>query len=128
MFIPNEGLYSFIHSEDAQLLDDALRNHVVMCSPLTLFAVLAIVRQAVDQFAMEKTSHEILGHFGTFRKQWEAFVEELERHGKHVSTLTASYESLSGPRRRQLERPLTKIEDLRIQRQLPIAEDVAGVA
>jgi len=128
MFIPNEAVFGFIHEADPALLDDALKQKVVMCSPYTLFANLAVIRAAVDQFALERTSNELLSLFGAFAKQWPLFVEELERHGKHVSTLVGSYESLSGPRRRQVERPLIKIEELRGQRQLPIAEDVAGVA
>jgi len=41
VFIPNEQVYGFIHEHDASLLDDALRQKVVLCSPLTLYAILA---------------------------------------------------------------------------------------
>ena len=50
VFIPNEQVYGFIHEHDATLLDDALRSKVVLCSPLTLYAILAVVRQAVENF------------------------------------------------------------------------------
>ena len=55
-----EQVYGFIHEQDHALLDDALRDKVVFCSPLTLFAVLAVIRQAVDNFRLSQTSHEIL--------------------------------------------------------------------
>ena len=51
LFIPNESVYGFIHEHDPTLIDEALRQRVVLCSPFTLFAVLAVVRQAVDSFA-----------------------------------------------------------------------------
>ena len=51
VFIPNEQVYGFIHEHDAALLDDALRSKVVLCSPLTLYAILAVVRQAVENGA-----------------------------------------------------------------------------
>ena len=43
LFIPNEQIYAFIHEMDSSILDDAIREKVVFCSPVTLFAVLAAV-------------------------------------------------------------------------------------
>lgn len=60
LFIPNEQVYAFIHEQDRRILDDALTNKVVFCSPLTLYAILAVIRRAVDNFTLEKTSHQIL--------------------------------------------------------------------
>jgi DNA recombination protein RmuC len=125
LFIPVEAIYGFIHEHDSALLDDALKQRVILCSPFTLYAVLGVVRAAIDQFSLERTASELLTLFGQFAKQWPMFTEELERHGKHLNTLTASYESLSGPRRRQLEKPLAKIEEARIGKGLLAAEEVA---
>src|SRR6476619_3084014 len=61
MFLPNETLSGFIHEHDPGLIDDALGQKVVLCSPLTLFAVLGVIRQAFDNFMVEQTSEEILG-------------------------------------------------------------------
>ena len=52
---------------------------IVLCSPLTLFAVLAVVRQAVDNFRLERTSNEILGLLGEFSLQWEKYVVQLDK-------------------------------------------------
>jgi DNA recombination protein RmuC len=121
LFIPNEGIYSFIHDADPDLLDAGLRNRVVFCSPITLFAVLAVIRLAVDQFAMEKTSNEVLALIGSFHKQWSLLVEQIERVGKRIEDASKEFEVLNGVRRRQIERPLRKIEDLRRQRGIPEA-------
>lgn len=122
LFIPNESLYGHIHQMDSALIDEALKKNVIMCSPFSLFAVLAVIRAAVDQFALERTSNEILSWFGQFFKQWSMFTDELERHGKQLNTVVSSFESLSGPRRRMLERPLTKINDARQSRGIEVAE------
>ena len=66
LFIPNEQIYAFIHEQDSTLLDDGLKNRVIVCSPLTLFAVLAVIRAAVENFALEKTSNRILSRFCCF--------------------------------------------------------------
>ena len=59
MFIPNEQVYAFINEHDRLLLDDALRNRVILCSPITLYAILAVIRQAVENFNLEKTTEQI---------------------------------------------------------------------
>lgn len=123
LFIPNEQIYSFIHEQDSSILDEGIRNRVIFCSPLTLFAVLAVIRQAVDNFALEKTSNEILSLLGVFKKQWDEFVKKLELLGKRIEDTQKEYELLATTRRRQLERPLNKIEDLRTQGALPINID-----
>jgi DNA recombination protein RmuC len=121
LFIPNEQIYSFIHEQDSSILDEGIRNRVVFCSPITLFAVLAVIRQAVDNFALEKTSNEILSLLGLFKNQWGEFLKKLELLGKRIEDTQREYESLTTTRRRQLERPLNKIDDLRSQRGLPIS-------
>lgn len=122
VFIPNEQVYSFIHEQDSSILDESIRNKVVLCSPITLFAVLAVIRQAVDNFALEKTSNEILSLLGSFKKQWHEFLKKLEQLGKRIEEASKDYESLTITRRRKLETPLNRIEELRTQRQLPVAQ------
>jgi len=120
LFIPNEQVYSFIHEQDSSILDEGLKNRVIFCSPITLFAVLAVIRQSVDNFALGKTSNEILSLFGVFKKQWDEFLKKLELLGKRIEDTQKEYELLVTTRRRQLERPLNKIDDLRTQKGLPI--------
>jgi len=119
LFIPNEQIYAFIHEQDAAILDNSIKNKVVLCSPITLFAVLAVIRQAVENFALEKTSNEILSLLGSFKKQWDAFLTKLRILGKRIGDAQKEYEALMTTRRRQLERPLNRIEELRTQRHVP---------
>jgi DNA recombination protein RmuC len=123
LFIPNEQVYAFIHEQDSSILDDGMKNHVIFCSPITLFAVLAVIRQAVDNFALEKTSNEILSLFGAFKNQWDKFIEKLGLLGKRIEDVQKEYDALRSVRRRQLEKPLHKIESLRTQRELPVAAE-----
>jgi DNA recombination protein RmuC len=113
LFIPNEQVYAFIHEQDASILDDALAKRVVLCSPVTLYAVLAVVRQAVENFALEETSREILSLYGVFRKQWEAFMDKLDVLGKRLFDAQKEYDALITTRRRGLDRSLERIENLR---------------
>ena len=123
LFIPNEHIYAFIHEQDSSILDEGIQNGVVLCSPITLFAILAVIRQAVDNFTLEQTSKEMLSLFGRFSKQWNNFTTKFELLGKRIGDVQKEYESLITTRRRQLERPLNKIESLRMQRGLSVATD-----
>jgi len=116
VFIPNEQVYSFINESDSAIIDEALKNKVVLCSPATLYAILAVIRQAMDSFNLEKTAAEILSLLGAFNKQWIAFQSSLEKMGKKIEEAQKEYNTLTSTRSNQLERPLRKIEDLRKQK------------
>jgi DNA recombination protein RmuC len=120
LFLPNESLSSFIHENDPALLDDAMRQKVVLCSPLTLFALLGVVRQAFDNFMIEQTSDQILKVLGAFEKEWGKFVGSVDTMGKRLESTQRAFEDLNGPRRRMLERSLVQLESLRRQRGLAV--------
>ncbi len=113
VFIPNEQVYGFINEYDRTVLDEALKNRVVLCSPLTLYAILAVIRQAIDNFSLEQSATKILSVMGVFNKQWNAFVESMEKVGKRIDDARAEFNNLTTTRRNQLEKPLKQIEDLR---------------
>ena len=123
LFIPNESVWAFIHEQDPELIDVALRQKVVLCSPVSLFAVLAVIRQAVEQTRLARTSDEILQCLAGFGQQWGKFSEALDLVAKRFDTAQRGLEEVTGPRRRQLERQLDRIEDLRARRGLgePVA-------
>jgi len=126
VFIPNEQVYAFIIENDRSLLDEALKNKVILCSPITLYAILAVIRQAVDNFNLEKTAAQILSLLGAFNKQWSAFLKSLEKMGKKIEEAQNEFLTLTTTRRKQLERPLREIEDLRKQKGIAEASLIEG--
>jgi DNA recombination protein RmuC len=113
VFIPNEQVYGFIHEQDSTIVEYALQNHVVICSPLTLFAVLEVIRQSADNFRLESRTREIQAAIGDFRKQWEMYKKETEKVGNAFKTTHGAWERLTGTRERQLDRAIEKIDGLR---------------
>ena len=116
LFIPNEAVYSFMHQQDPDVLDHALSQRVVLCSPSTLFAVLAVVRQAIDHFRLERASNEILECLGTFTQQWEKFSDQLDKVGRQLDGSQRAFADLAGTRRNQLQRAVDAVVDLRERR------------
>ncbi len=123
LFIPNEQVYGFIQQQDRAILDDALRSKVVFCSPLTLFAVLAVIRQAVDNFRLSQSTQEVLTLLQGFEKQWGKFVEQMDKVGRSLDTASHAFTELEGTRRRQLERQLDKIDAVRADAHLEAVSD-----
>jgi DNA recombination protein RmuC len=122
LFIPNEQLYAFIHEHDDTILDDAVRHGVVFCSPLTLFVVLALIRQMVENLHLARTSDEILSLLGQFSEQWTKFKGQMEKVGQRIDAASKEYTALAGTRTNTLERPLRRINELRT-RDLELVDD-----
>lgn len=123
LFIPNESVYAFIHEHEPALADVALQQRVVLCSPFTLFAVLGVIRQAIDCFLLDRASDEILQALGGFGTQWEKFSDHVDKLGKQLATAQGTYDELAGTRRRQLQKRLDALDAIRRQRGLPAGDD-----
>ena len=122
LFVPNESVYGFLHDHDAGLIDYSLSNRVVLCSPTTLFAVLAVIRQAIDNFRIDQRSHEILAALGALREQFDRWEEPMEKMRRGLTSAQRAFDDLAGPRARQFERQLDKLESFRYED----GEHVAG--
>lgn len=120
LFIPNESVYEFIYVNDDAVMDYAMSNRVVLVSPMSLFAVLAVIRQSVENFAFEATSGEMLKLFGEFYKQWGMFTDKFENIGKKIDDARREFDAMVTTRKNQLERPLEKIENLRREKGLEL--------
>lgn len=121
LFVPNEQVYGFIHESDPTLLDGALQQHVVMCSPFTLFAVLAVVRQAMDNFHLTQRTDEILRALGGFSAQWIKYRDVTDKVGKQIGLAQKAFDEMAGVRTRVLERQLDRVDQLRKDAGLQIA-------
>ncbi len=112
MFIPNESIYGFINQEDTKLIDYALEKKVLLCSPLTLYAMLSLIYQATRNFAMEEKATEVMNLLNAFRLQWDKYVEVMDKMGRSLETTQKDYDTMVGTRKNQLEKPLSKIEEI----------------
>ncbi len=124
VFIPNEQVYGFIHEQDPQILDEALAMRVVLCSPLTLFAVLAVIRQSVENFRLSEQTDRILSALGGFAKQWEKYQTVVDKVGTRLASTQKAFDDLAHTRTNQLERQVRKVETLRLESGVAAVESV----
>lgn len=119
VFIPSEQIYSLVLEARADLLDEALAAKVVLTSPLTLYAMLAVVRQAAENANVTKAADEVMTLLAQFYKQWQKYNEELDRLGQRIESVASQFNVVRTTRSNQLQRPLDKIEEIRNAHTLP---------
>ena len=126
VMIPNEQIYRFINENDPTILDYAMQNKVVLCSPVTLYAILALVRQAVENFKMERAVGEILQTINVFQMQWQKYVDSMDRMGKKLQAAQDEFNSLVATRKSCLEKPLKKIDEIKRERGIEELQEIEG--
>ena len=120
LFVPNESITGFIHEADPSLIDWALERKVVLCSPLTLYAFLVVVRQATESFHTEETAAQIMQMMGKFRKQWDSYVKSLDKVKRNFDNMQEELDDLTvGKRFKGLNRETKKMEELRKRQNIP---------
>tara|TARA_Y100001960_G_C14629215_1_gene804888 strand:+ start:15 stop:1166 length:1152 start_codon:yes stop_codon:yes gene_type:complete len=112
LFIPNESIFGFINQQDINLIDFALGKKVLLCSPLSLYAMLSLIYQAIRNFSMEERATEVMNLLNSFRLQWEKYIEVMDKLGRSLDTAKKDYEILVSTRKKQLEKPLAKIDEI----------------
>jgi len=113
LFIPNEGVLGFIQQHKPSLIDEAVAKRVVLCSPLTLYAFLGVVRQATASFAMEKNANEVLRLLTNFGKAWGSYVKNLKEISGHFEKMQKKLKAVTTGRVFSgVNKPLREIEEL----------------
>jgi len=118
VFIPNEQIYGLVLSAQPDLIDESLHQRIVLASPLTLYAMLTVVRQAAEHANIMRTADEVLTLLGQFTREWARYNEALDKLGQRIEQARDEYEKVRTTRTNMLQRPLDKIEALRTSRQL----------
>jgi DNA recombination protein RmuC len=83
MFLPEESFYSMALQRDAHLIEDRVKQRVIIATPLTLIALLLTVEFGWRQETSSKNTEEI-------RKLGSDIYERLCTMGKHFADLGSS--------------------------------------
>jgi len=115
MFVPNESISGFVHEADPHLIDWALERKVVLCSPLTLYAFLVVIRQATESFHTEQTAAEITQQINKFSKEFDNYSAAVDKVRATFNKLENELGAIAtdGTRFRKLSVPVRDIEKLR---------------
>jgi len=114
LFIPNEQVYGFIQENMPELMEEALKDKVVLCSPFTLYAMLSVIRQAFENFRYENDIRKIIGLMEQFIVLYERFKGRFDdEFGKQVEKLSLLYSDIKSKNFLQMDTKIRQIEDFK---------------
>ena len=94
MFIPNDGVFAFIHQNLDDVIEYARSKKVILTSPSTLPAILVTINMVRIEVERSKNAEEINRHlqrlakdFEMFGREWDKFSNALEQTGKRREEL-----------------------------------------
>lgn len=103
MFIPNDGVFAFIHHELQDVVDYAREKRVILTSPSTLPAILVTINMVRIEVERAKNAREISKHlqklgkdFEMFAKEWTQLSDQLDRATKTREKLDSRVDRISG--------------------------------
>lgn len=94
MFIPNDGVFAFIHHELQDIVDYAREKNVIIVSPSTIPAILFTINMVRIEAVRAKNVQEISRELGKLGKDFEKFSEEWERFSRQLATASNTREAL----------------------------------
>ena len=109
MFIPNDGIFAFVHHDLQDVVEYAREKKVILTSPSTLPAILVTINMVRIETERAKNVKEIskqlamLGkQFNQFSKEWATFSDQLERASRsrekldtRVSRITGKFDAIA---------------------------------
>ena len=111
LFIPNEQVFGFIQAEMPGLMDEALKQKVVLCSPFTLYAMLSVVRQAFENFRYEKDLKKIILSIEQFAKIFNRCKTRFDAIGDSIQKLEGIYSDIKEKSFKQLDGKIKQIDE-----------------
>ena len=120
LFIPSEQVYAFIQEQMPGIMDEALKQKVVLCSPFTLYAMLTVIRQAYENFRYEKDMKKIIDLIDQFAKLYENFKVRFEDIGKSLEKMEATYNNIKLNNFKQLDTKIRQIDEHKKGNTIPL--------
>ena len=110
IFIPNDGVFAYIHHELQDVVEHAREKKVILTSPSTLPAILVTISMVKIEAERAKNAKEISKHlqklgkdFEMFAREWNQLSEQLDRATKtrekldsRVDKINNKFESIKG--------------------------------
>lgn len=94
MFIPNDGVFAFIHHDLQEVVEYAREKKVILTSPSTLPAILVTINMVRIEVERAKNAQEISKNLAKLGKDFEMFSREWETLSNRLELATKAREQL----------------------------------
>jgi len=131
MFIPADGIFYNLLSQKVgtldvnsiNLIEYSFKRHVILVSPMTFYAYLQTVMQALKALTIEKKAVEIQKRVGDLGRHLNAYQDHMNRVGNHLGTTVNAFNS-AGKEYGKIDKDVIKITDgeISIEADVPVIE------
>lgn len=116
MFIPADGVFYNLLSQkvgsldinSVDLIEYAFKKHVIIVSPMTFYAYLQTVMQALKALQIEQQAVEIQKRVGELGRHLNAYQDHMAKVGNHLSTTVNAYNN-AGKEYGKIDKDVLKI-------------------
>ena len=119
MFIPNDGVFAFIHHELQDVVEYAREKKVILASPSTLPPILVTINLVRIETERAKNVQEISKQLSILGKQFELFAKEWDTFSRQLDTASKSREKLDT----RVSRITTKFDAIASNSEIPQIEE-----
>lgn len=122
LFIPGEQFLSAALEQDPKLLEDALKNKVILATPSSIVALLRAVAFGWRQIAVAENAEKIRELGEDLYHRLATFAEHLQKLGKNLDSSVEQYNKAMGSLDRQVLSGARKFTELGIEKKKTIPE------
>lgn len=122
LFIPGEQFLSAALEQDPQLLEDALKNKVILATPTSIVALLRAVAFGWRQQSVARNAEKIRELGEALYHRLATFVEHLQKLGKNLDASVEQFNKATGSLDRQVLPGARKFGELGIEKKKDIPE------
>jgi DNA recombination protein RmuC len=109
LYLPFEGLYAEVLRRPGLFEQLQREQHVILCGPTTLSALLNSLQMGFRTLAIERRSSEVWNVLGTVKNEFAKFADVLARTKAQLQSVANSIDAAE-VRTRQIERKLKDVE------------------
>ena len=114
MFIPGEGFVSDAMRSDPTLLAEAMKNRVLIASPVNLLALLFAVAKGWQAHSIAEHAKEVADLGSELYERVGNVLIQVSKMGTHLNTSTTAYNDMIGSLENRMMPTLRKFRDLKV--------------
>jgi DNA recombination protein RmuC len=114
MFIPGEGFVSDAMRSDPTLLAEAMKNRVLIASPINLLALLFAVAKGWQAHSIAEHAKEVAALGSELYERVGNVLTQVSKMGTHLNTSTTAYNDMIGSLENRMMPTLRKFRDLKV--------------
>jgi DNA recombination protein RmuC len=112
MFIPGEGFVADAMKADTLLLDDAMKQRVLVASPVNLLALLLTVAKGWQSHKLNEHAEKVAKEGKDLYDRMSNVLDDIVKMGKALGTATSTYDDMIGSIESRLMVTMRKLKEL----------------